>query len=160
MAWDEEFFYVAAKVRDDCHANPARTSEIWKGDAIQFALRAGGPADKADDSAMLQEFAVGVDAEGAFVRTWNNQTQYMSLAKAASQASGDTLTMEFAVPWRLLGLEPPQGGASFGVSFVVPDNDSPDVRIEKLSSMDGYLEWTPGIFFGKDPASFAWLILE
>ena len=160
FAWDEEFLYVSAKVRDDCHVNPVRSTEVWKGDAIQFALRAGGPADKADDSAVLQEFAVGVDAEGAFVRTWNNQTQYMSQAKAASQASCDTLTMEFAVPWRLLGLEPPQSGASFGMSFVVPDNDSPDVRIEKLSSMDGYIEWTPGIFFGKDPASFAWLILE
>ena len=102
---------------------------------------------------------MGVDAEGAFVRTWNNQTQYMSQAKAASQASGDTLTMEVAVPWRLLGLEPPQVGASFGVSFVVPDNDSPDIRIEKLSSMDGYLEWTPGIFYGKDSSRYACLLL-
>jgi hypothetical protein len=159
FAWDEEFLYVSAKVRDDCHVNPVRSTDVWKGDAIQFALRTGGPADKADDSAALQEFAVGADDDGAFVQTWNNQTQYISQAKAASQVSGDTLTMEFAVPWKLLGLEPPQAGASIGASFVVPDNDSPDISMDKLMAMDGYLEWTPGIFYGKDPASFAWLIL-
>ena len=160
FAWDEEFLYVGAKVRDDCHVNPVRSSEVWKGDAIQFALREGGPADRASAPAVLQEFAVGVDAVGAFVQTWNNQGQFSALVRAASAQADDTLAMEFAVPWKLLGLAMPQANASYGISFVVSDNDSPDILIEKLSSMDGYLEWTPGIFYGKDPSRYAILTLE
>ena len=159
FAWDEEFLYVAAQVRDDCHVNPVRNPDVWKGDAIQFALREGGPAERASDPAVLQEFAVGVDAVGAFVQTWNNQGQFSALAKAASAKTDDTLVMEFAVPWKFLGLPTPQAGASYGVSFVVSDNDSPDIAIDKLMEMDGYLEWTPGIFYGKDPSRYACLLL-
>ncbi|MBR6470762.1 MAG: hypothetical protein IKS83_03100, partial [Victivallales bacterium] len=79
--------------------------------------------------------------------------------KAASAKTDDTLVMEFAVPWKFLGLPTPQAGASYGVSFVVSDNDSPDIAIDKLMEMDGYLEWTPGIFYGKDPSRYACLLL-
>ena len=46
-----------------------------------------------------------------------------------------------------------------GVSFVMSDNDSPAIAVEKLAAMDGYLEWSPGIFYGKDPSRYACLLL-
>lgn len=160
FAWDEECLYIAAQIQDDIHVNPERDSDIWKGDAIQVSIREKGPAMKADDIGRLFEFALGCDDDGAFVYTWSNLSHLLNLTKAERTVNGDTITMEFSIPWKVIGLPAPKPGETYGISFVVPDNDTTDRPIKKLASMDGYLEWTPGIFFGKNPSCFAWLFLE
>ncbi len=160
FAWDEECLYIAAQVRDDIHVNPEKTGDIWKGDAIQVSIREKGPAMKASDIGKLYEFALGCDDNGAFVYTWANLAHLLNLTKAAQTIHGDTITMEFSVPWKVIGLPNPTAENTYGISFVVPDMDTTDRPVAKLNSMDGYIEWTPGIFYGKNPSRFAWLYLE
>jgi len=160
FAWDEECLYIAAQVRDDIHVNPAKSGDIWKGDAIQISIRENGPAMNASDVGKLYEFALGSDDNGAFVYTWANLTHLLNLTKAAQTVDADTITMEFSVPWKVIGMQPPKQGNKYGLSFVVPDMDNTEENVSKLSAMDGYIEWTPGIFYGKKPYCFAWFYLE
>jgi len=42
VAYDDEFLYLAAEIRDDIHSQPNADDQVWQGDSIQFAC-AGRP---------------------------------------------------------------------------------------------------------------------
>ena len=51
FAWDENFLYIAAKVKDDKHFQMTRGNRVWSGDSIQFAVVDGGPLPPSRDPA-------------------------------------------------------------------------------------------------------------
>ena len=160
VAWDTNYLYFAFDVTDDVHINPSRDTKVWNGDMIQLALRPGGPAEKSNDTTARQ-FAFACDEKGGFMFQWNmfandgtsggDGVQENCKIVCARGENGNVI-YEAAVPWRTIQLEPPKPNARFGFSFVVSDNDE--------KNMKGWLQLSPGIFGGHNPASLGWLILK
>ncbi len=91
IRWDENYFYVAAKVKDpDGHSLKNGKNETWNGDAFQFRVDPEGHnascvlgADEYDaeydkepwSRADICDFCFGfVESAGGFTEAWNNAT--------------------------------------------------------------------------------------
>lgn len=157
LAWDEQSFYFAARVRDDLLKNDSDKENIWSGDSIQIGFDPQNDAVKmktagyeADD----REFSFGYSEKlrgPAIYRHWPLPPAEPQ-AELAVKRQGDYLFYELALPFKELGALRPEHGRAFGLNFVVLDRD-------QGQGVDYWLGLTPGICGGKDPAAFRKLVL-
>ena len=155
FAWDDENLYIAAKVKDDKHYQNNRSSRVWSGDCIQFAVTDGGPLpiSRSMDVSALNEFAISADDKGPFIFSWcSRDAGVQENAKIAVMGGDGEIIYEVALPWDSINIPKPFPGKKLGLSFVVADNDGDSLR--------GWLEWTPGIFGSKDCSAYGTLTLE
>ncbi len=155
FAWNENYLYIAAKIKDDKHFQMTRGNRVWSGDSIQFAVVDGGPLppSRSQDVSMLNEFAIAADETGPFIYSWcKREAGFMENSDIAVTGGDGEIIYEAAIPWESINLSNPFPGKKLGLSFVVADNDGKDLR--------GWLEWTPGIFGFKDPSAYGVVTLE
>ncbi len=136
MAYDDHYFYWAAKVTDN-HHTPVSGSTMWRGDSIQFAFSPDGTygpeygINYMDEQAHLWRFSEG------------NAEAGVEQITAAAVQDGNTTFYEVRMPWNTIYTEKPEKLLPF--SLLLNDNDGAGRR--------GWIEWTPGIGKAKSPAS-------
>ncbi|KAA1183496.1 sugar-binding protein [Paenibacillus sp. B2(2019)] len=146
--WDQEHFYLTAKIKDDVHFTPASGEEIWKNDSVQFAVMAGIPGEDLG----WYEYGISQTPQGPQIYRWKSPFSAGigpitggSLEIKRDEAEKATV-YELALPWSELAPMKPTKDEAISFSLLVNDNDG--------TGRKGYIEWGSGIGEVKDPKKF------
>jgi len=161
--WDDEALYLCWKINDRTPAvNRDRGTDKWKGDQVEFMIRASRETAVGSVKFAKDEFqiAIGPDADGkvnAMVQRCVGELQGKELltAQVAPQVLPDRTgyTMEARIPWAELGTYRPAQGDKLRWNMVIDWGDSKDDRCFGHRS-----KWQPGIHFR--PNSWGLAVLE
>ena len=111
-----EHLWIAAIVTDDQVIRSFRGGEIWRGDLLEVFL---GRSQQQD----LLHIAVGASGD-AFIYSATPKVRATDI-RAASRITAPGYTLEIAVPYRLLGLQP-KAGETLPINFAAKDADADD----------------------------------
>ncbi|MFD0715768.1 S-layer homology domain-containing protein [Paenibacillus sp. GCM10027626] len=148
LHFDQDNFYLTAKIKDDVHAYPATGADIWKNDSIQFALSRGIPGESFE----WYEYGVSDTANGPQIYRWNAPSGVargpVSNGKLSVTRDEDhKITLyKLALPWSELTPIKPVKEEGISFSLLVNDNDGAGRR--------GWIEWGSGIGVEKKPSLF------
>jgi hypothetical protein len=133
LAWDMQFLYIGALVRDTKFVQNAAGSLLWKGDSLEILLDTdlGGDFDHAQPS--LDDYQLGISPGNlnenptpeAFRWAPRQFAGGIISTQIASRLTDDGYMIEAAIPWSVFFITPYQG-QHFGFLFSVSDNDSID----------------------------------
>lgn len=154
MAYDESNFYFAAKVTDDTHNNPYVGRMACHGDSIQIAFDAGNDASLLNrippcDLKGYREYGFALTVNGPQTYCYAKLDDVMKYPVAIKR-DGDTTCYEAVIPMAELNL---QRGNVFGFDVCVFDKDEDGAMLY-------WMELSPGLAGGKEPALFKKFILE
>jgi hypothetical protein len=157
VGWNEEYFYFAARVRDDVfvNANPAET--LWAGDSMQLAFDPLNEELSPDCGRNVREinFAFSESENLTVVsQTRPLPVAYPQSIRAVVRVNREkgVIDYELAIPFRLLEPLAPAKGNVFGFNFVALDRD--------MHRVDYWMGLTYGICGGKDASLFKKFILQ
>ncbi|MDF2939160.1 MAG: hypothetical protein K0Q90_4533, partial [Paenibacillaceae bacterium] len=139
FAYDEDYFYVSAKVRDDVHQAVAN-ADMWIGDSVQFAFSENGIYGA--------EYGLNLlDGETGIWR-WKDSNAALGRETVTAKAvrSGNDTMYEARIPWEAVFAAKP-GDGPIHFTMLVNDNDG--------GGRKGWVEWTSGIGRVKDGKQFA-----
>jgi hypothetical protein len=145
VAWEPGALYVAVEVTDDVHSNEYEPDMSWMGDSVQIAVDGAndknGPGYDGNDwevgAALLQE----VPSAGC----WHKPDGFTTCpVQVSGKRVGNMTRYEIKIPGDFSG--------QVGLSVLVNDNDG--------AGRDGWLEWTPGVGFAKDPSFYGNVFLQ
>jgi hypothetical protein len=147
LSWDDEnlYFIVAVTDRTALQTHTSDTSQLFKGDGVNFefgtalpknknaSLETGdkhvllGPANFKDDTVIS---AINVPNGSVFSRGSNT----IQGLQAATAKSSDGYVIEAAIPWSTLGVESVAGGNEYGMNLNVSDSVPNGPKAGELSS--------------------------
>ncbi len=165
FAWDNKNFYFGAKVSDKVHVQRYERDEIWKDDAIQFAISTRFntvlkpfPNAKKFNKYGKHDYNLGLalTKKGTQLFRWGQSTgNYTLLGFPSKVTRGKGITVyETAIPWSYLKTSPkPDGAIRF--SAAVPNNDDPSIL-----QMPYRLEYGGGVMGFPDVSNFKTVLLK
>lgn len=163
LAYDKNYFYIAADVLDDVHITRASDQMIWNQDCLQYGF------DTENDAFDIQSAHGGYspdDREFCMALTPKGPQNFCYTAPLElagkpvpdlvniKELPGGRMIYEARIPWSYLGKLGPKPGSVFGFNIVMFDIDQKD------GSVPYYMELSPGIADGKNPAYFKRFILK
>ena len=148
--WDDEYLYVAVRVTDNAFRQTYTGGDVWRGDGVQFAIDAlNNKSDSydSDDS----EWGLTLTPAGPQVWRWYGSgglpgNVLVESARLSVVRQGDQTVYEAAIPISEIRPLAPSPGGQIGFDLLVNDDDG--------SGRSGWIEWTPGIGYGKVPRLF------
>jgi hypothetical protein len=146
--WDEEKFYLTAKIKDDIHAATETNSNIWKNDSMQFAISSGVPGEAKE----WYEYGISDTPLGPQIYRWLTPVGVPSglvtngQLTVARDVNNNYTIYKLALPWKELAPVNPAVDHAVSLSIVVNDNDG--------NGREGYIEWGSGVGGAKDPGKF------
>jgi hypothetical protein len=131
LAWDAQFLYVGALVRDTKFVQEATGPQLWKGDSLELLLDTELAEDFDDNTLSLDDYQLGISPGNlldnpvpqAFMWAPRQLAGARNSLLIASRLTDDGYMMEVAIPWSEFDLTP-QTGQHFGFLFSVSDNDT------------------------------------
>jgi len=131
FAWDENYLYVHAQIKDPTPMeNVHKGADIWNGDAVELFV---GPTHvdeggslKANDRQIIIRGSI---IDGKFESHWYNtseQTDFPVFVKMDDDKQG--YTVEAAIPWTALNVSDPSPGRKLRFDFGV-DNGQGEARV-------------------------------
>ncbi len=149
LKWDETAFYVAALVRDDEHIQNANEMMLWSEDVLMTSFF----MSEAGKKSTRYEFGFGARPDCDYIAHYYNRDKNLTGPDVQFKSKVDkekgTCLYEVGVPWNRLPDFVPSKGKEFPFTLVIGEKDS------QIGKGFNYLEWTPGINYGKNPADFA-----
>lgn len=151
MAWDENNFYFACRVKDDTHTNNQSDSLIWNADCLQVgfdALNNAGTGDgyQSDD----YEYGFALTNKGMQMWRWYG-SETLSIKYAVTRLKDSTI-YEIAFPANSIAPLKLEEGKVFGFNFTVNESDK-DLR-------EYFMQLTPGLGDKKDPGLWQDVVLK
>ena len=154
FAADEENFYFAGKVIDNCHSAPYTGYDIWQNDGIQFSIGKGLPG------LGIPYYELGMSLTDSGVSEaycWNDPDKagHGKLegieCKITRDESMKTTTYYVAIPWSVIPrISYEDGMVAF--SMLINENDG--------AGRNGYIEWGSGIGGQKNPSLFRTVVFD
>ncbi len=145
--WDEENFYLSARIDDDVHAQPSAGADVWNGDGFQFGLATGVPGE----TRAWDELGISLTADGPELYRWLaaegrpiGLVPDAELAISRDETAKETV-YELAIPWTELSPFTP-GDRLLSFALILNENDG--------AGRAGWIEWGSGIARTKDPAQY------
>ncbi len=125
FAWDEDFLYAAARVRDESLILNQKGEKIWKDDCIELFVNPDGKGLRWGRQKDVQ-LGFSPAASGDDVRCWAWFQSYdpmtRGLAEAKVKRKVDGYDLEARISWKFLKMDPSEG-LRFGFSPAVHDAD-------------------------------------
>jgi hypothetical protein len=155
LAWDEQFLYIGARVRDRQHIQRYSGKDIWRDDSMQFAII---PNLRADNIMASDGFAEGVwNFAAALCSNGPSIYRFQAGKRPGMSQEFDCVikredkftTYEIAVPWKDIGVNRAKQGDALAINFVFFDNN--DLSRETARH---YLALTEGLAGGQNAAKF------
>lgn len=157
LHYDQEYFYLSARIKDNVHTAPFSAFDSWRNDSIQFAISEGLPGAAAG----YYEYGISQTPEGPQIYRFitPNGDDFGLVSKGQldikRHESEQETVYELALPWSELSPSMPLQHGVISFSMLVNDNDGNGRR--------GYLEWGSGIGSGKKPEAFRtmqWIVAQ
>jgi hypothetical protein len=138
LAWDMQFLYVGALVRDTKFVQEATGPQLWKGDSLELLLDSELANDFEDATLNLDDYQLGI-SPGNLIDNPNPEAymwapRYLAGERTslviASRLTDDGYMMEVAIPWSEFDVTPAEG-QHYGFLFSVSDNDTADKNAQQ-----------------------------
>jgi polyisoprenyl-teichoic acid--peptidoglycan teichoic acid transferase len=131
-AWDEQFLYLAVRVKDDQFVQLSREQDLYRGDSIEIWFGANHSGAGGATSLGSADFILGI-SPGDLHTFGSTPEAYLWHPEAEARVTGDVIVtadfvldggyvLEIGVPWTLFRLTP-HAGQTFGFALVVNDDD-------------------------------------
>ena len=132
VAWDQDYLYIAVKVRDNVYVQETTGKDLFKGDSVEILLDTNVRGDYYVDSLNTDDYQIGISAGNPTVGKNMEAYLWYPAAKTGTRydikigaiSSTGIYRVEAAIPWSLLGVTP-ANGMHFGYAVSISDNDSP-----------------------------------
>lgn len=133
--WNEQYLFLAVRVRDNVHHNKAIDGDLWNGDGVQLLV---------DPCRALRQKAGKYDLGFALTRNGPQSWCFLSGSSgiptgpmpevrfATSTREGE-VCYEIAIPWKHLSPFVPEPGANLGLTIAVNEDDG--------TGRFGFLNW-------------------
>lgn len=154
VAWNEEYFYFAARVFDDRHKNDKEAMQIWAGDCIQIAFDTLNNALSLGYDEDDREYSFGFSTKenkAVLIQTWPPPSRKVDEILLAAKVEKNWIDYELAIPISFLKPLKAEAGNIFSFNFVATDQD--------YNRIDYWMGLTYGICGGKNPSVFEKFIL-
>lgn len=138
VGWDNTYLYVAVKVLDDTYVQIASGAEIYKGDSLELLFDSDLWGDFAVRSLSGDDYQIGISPgkdkiggdTSAYLWYPSGKAGSLSDVKIAAVSSSGVYRVEFAIPWKTLGVTP-ASGSQFGFGISVSDNDQSGTKTQQ-----------------------------
>lgn len=152
LMWDDEYFYLASRVKDDVFSCNYAGSAMWQGDSLQFGMAYNRENVEGEASIKYTEVGIAKTLNGSeIVKYLGEMGTSMSVdgSTVVVNRDGDYTIYELKMPWSECV---PEGAeikenVEIGYSMLVNDNDNAGRR--------GWIEFGAGIGVYKDSSEFA-----
>jgi hypothetical protein len=138
FAWDENYLYIATRVRDDKYVQNARTREIFKGDSLEILIDTRLQADYYTRTLSPDDFQLGISPGSPGIG--ENPEAYLWYpteiegrrreVRIGAESVDAGYYIEVAIPWDVFEVEPDEGD-HFGFAFSISDNDREDENVQQ-----------------------------
>jgi hypothetical protein len=130
LAWDENYLYLAVKMRDDKYVQNARIDQLYKGDSVELLVDSEFYGDFDNATLNNDDYQIGINPghgspsgpKEAYVWYPANQVGPRSDIDIATKRSGGITRIEVAIPWTTFNITPETGG-HYGFAIGISDND-------------------------------------
>lgn len=132
VGWNNQYLFLAVKVKDDVYVQNASGADLYKGDMVEMLLDANLQGDFYTRSLSPDDYQLGLSPGNPDTNGTKEAYLYYPSSLAGKKdsviiaaVSQDGLyRMEAAIPWSLLNITPAAGG-KFGFALRASDNDNP-----------------------------------
>lgn len=142
LAWDNTNLYVAVSVTDDTHVQTASGNQIFRGDSVDMQFDTARDADfgagLSPDDFQITLSPGDFAGSGPMAFRYRGTTSGAILdapgghsVAVAAQQTGTGYTLEAAIPWSDLNLEPSEG-LTIGLALNANDNDTPGTAVQEV----------------------------
>lgn len=146
--WDDNNFYLTARIKDDVFVSNMQNGDIWQNDSIQFSVASGIPGV----SSQWYEYGISKTPAGNQIYRWLapdgmavGRVNNGQLSITRDEENKYTI-YKLALPWSELTPIVPENYPIASISIALNENDS--------GAREGYIEWGSGIGGTKDPGKF------
>jgi hypothetical protein len=138
VGWDNNYFYVAVKVRDERYAQNASGENLYLGDSIELLLDTKLQEDYYWDQLSPDDFQLGIspgrpDPSGtkeAYLWLPGNIAGPRPGVQIASRLDDFVYRVEAAIPWSVFEMTP-TAGMHMGFALSVSDNDDTSQNLQE-----------------------------
>jgi hypothetical protein len=155
--WDEQALYLAVRVEDDVHSQPARGDRLYLGDSLELQIDADLEGDWDSSVHSEDDWHMGVSpgdfagrAPEAYL--WRPVLRAVTGMPIGAVPTDTGYTIELALPWSVIGFDPTTK-AGLGLALNASDNDDPLPAQLTMTSSSPQRSWS-------DPRTFNTLVLE
>ncbi len=131
VGWDENYLYLAVKVKDDVYVQNAKKADLYLGDSIELLLDTDLYGDFYWNQLSYDDYQLGIssgrpDVDGtreAYLWFPGSIEGSRSSVQIGSMRSDGVTRIEAAIPWSMFGVSP-YAGQHFGFALSASDNDN------------------------------------
>ncbi len=132
VGWDEDYLYLAVKVKDDIYAQNAKKSNMYLGDSLELLLDTDLYSDFYANQLSYDDYQLGIspgrpDPSGireAYLWFPTSVVGSRTEVQIGSMRADGATRVEAAIPWSLFEIDP-YSGQHFGFALSASDNDNP-----------------------------------
>lgn len=130
IGWDNNYLYIAVKVRDEVYVQNATGENLFRGDSVEILLDTKLQEDFYYDAPSPDDFQLGIspgrgDVNGAKEAYLWQPTNVAGArdVRVASRLEAGVWRMEAAIPWNVFETTPTEG-MHMGFAISISDNDN------------------------------------
>jgi hypothetical protein len=137
VGWDDNYLYIAARVKDDHYVQGATGKNLFKGDSVEILLDVNVAKDYYLAQLNGDDYQIGI-SPGATPGTspeaylWypkSKEGSYQTI-KIAATTTDNGYRVEAKIPWEIFGIKP-NIGQHYGFAFSVSDNDKSGENVQQ-----------------------------
>ncbi len=138
LGWDDEYFYLAVKVRDDQYVQNTTRANLYNGDSIELLLDTQLMEDYLSARLSDDDFQLGISpgnphpgaGQEAYLWTPNYLGGNQKTIQIEARQESGLYRVEVAIPWTVFEMKP-VAGRHYGFAISVSDNDNGDGGVQQ-----------------------------